>query len=417
MREADVVVIGAGAAGLTLAWRLTRSASAGPGDPTVLLVEPPPGPVRTPARTWCFWEEPGGDWDELLTASWQRLLIRGRDGRSTTADCPTPYKMLRSEDFTRALGERLRTAPNVERVTGTVTAVHDTPHGARVTGLDAQGRPFRLRGRWVFDSRPPRRLPPARTTLLQHFRGWFVRTGDDCFDPSVAELMDLRTPQPRRGLSFAYVLPVSAREALVEYTEFSGTVLGRAGYEAALRHYTSVTRPLGPFTVTATEQGVIPMTDGDFPRRTGESVFPLGAAAGATRPSTGYTFTALQRQTAAVAEAVRAGRTPVPPRPHLRRHRAMDAVLLRALATGGVDGGEFFEGLFRGNPLPRVLHFLDGRSSLREEWQLGLRTPVGAMLRSLVSLPAVPRRVGAPPPAESAAHTAPRPEPAGEAKR
>ncbi len=407
VKEADIVVIGAGAAGLSLAWQLTRPRAAAHGHhPSVLLVEPPPGPVRTPARTWCFWEEPGGDWDELLTASWQRLLIRGRDGRSTTGDCPVPYKMLRSEDYTRALGERLRACPDVELVAGTVATVHDTPHGARVTGVDEQGEPFALRGRWVFDSRPPRRLPPARTTLLQHFRGWFVRTESDCFDPAVAELMDMRTQQPRRGLSFAYVLPMSAREALVEYTEFSETVLDRAGYEAALRHYTSSTRPLGPFTVTATEQGVIPMTDGRFPRRTGDSVFPVGAAAGATRPSTGYTFTALQRQTAAIAQAVRAGRTPLPPRPHSRRHRAMDAVLLRALATGGVEGAPFFEDLFRRNPLPRVLHFLDGRSTLREEWNLGLRTPVGAMLASLISLPTVPSRAAAPPPGYTSARPA-----------
>lgn len=398
MDESDVVVIGAGAAGLSLAWRLVDRRAGEPAPvPSVTVVEPPPGPVRSPARTWCFWEEAGGEWDGMLAASWRRMLVRGRDGASVGGPCPTPYKMLRSGDFTRAVEERLRPVPGVRMLTGTVTAVHDGPRGALAEGTDADGRPFRLHGRWIFDSRPPRRLPPARTTLLQHFRGWFVRTRESCFDPAVAELMDLRTPQPGRGVSFVYVLPFSTREALVEYTEFSAAPLNRDVYEAALRHYTHVTRPLGTFTVTGTEQGVIPMTDGLFPRRTGARVFPLGAAAGATRPSTGYTFAALQRQTAHIASACRAGRTPLPPRPHARRHRAMDAVLLRALAAGEVEGAAFFEDLFRRNPLPRVLRFLDGRSTPRDEWSLGVRTPVGAMLRSLAALPALPRRTAAAP--------------------
>ncbi|MEE1927125.1 lycopene cyclase family protein [Streptomyces sp. TRM 70351] len=392
MRDADVVVVGAGAAGLSLARELTAGSGPGPAC-SVLLVEPPPGPRRSPERTWCFWGEPGAAPDPLASASWERLAVRGRDGGPVTGSSARRYQMIRSADFTRALDAELAAVPGVARYTGTVTGVADDgPHGAAVSGLDTAGRPFRLRGRWVFDSRPPRVLPPARTTLLQHFRGWFVSTAEDRFDPGTAELMDFRTPQPRRGLSFAYVLPFTPREALVEYTEFSPAPLGDAGYAEALRHYTERVRPLGTFTVTRAEQGVIPMTDAVFPRRAGRSVFRVGTAGGATRPATGYTFAAVRRQSAAIAAAYRAGAAPVPPRPHARRHRAMDAALLRALATGRVDGAAFFEDLFRRNPLERVLRFLDGRSSPAEEVAIGLRSPVLPMARSLAELPLLPRR-------------------------
>jgi lycopene beta-cyclase len=401
--DADIVVVGAGAAGLSLVRRLV-DAPPGRTVPSVVLVEPPPGSaVRSADRTWCFWEQAPGEYDDLVTASWDRLLVRGRDGRATTATSPLPYRMIRSTDFVPAIGTRLASAPQVSRMSGTVTDVRDAPGGGLVTGTRADGGRFGLTGRWVFDSRPPGRLPPARTTLLQHFRGWFVTTEEDRFDPSVAELMDFRTRQPARGLSFSYVLPFGPRHALVEYTEFSAAILDRQAYDAELWHYTRHVRPLGAFTVTGTEQGVIPMTDGVFPRRTGRSVFRLGAAGGATRPSTGYTFAAIQRQTAAVAAACHAGRTPVPPRPHTRRHHAMDAAMLRALATGRLDGAAFFEDLFRRNPLDRVLRFLDGRSTLREEWAIGVRSPVLPMARSLAELPFLPRRadrsapVGQPP--------------------
>ncbi len=70
----------------------------------------------------------------------------------------------------------------------------------------------------------------------------------------------------------------------------------------------------------------------------------------------------------------------------------MDAVLLRALDTGRVDGPRFFTDLFRRVPMERLLRFLDGGSTPWEEFGIGLRTPVGPMLRTAAELPFLPRR-------------------------
>ncbi|CAM5418387.1 lycopene cyclase [Streptomyces spiroverticillatus] len=392
--DTEIAVIGAGAAGLSLAHRLCEPARGRRGL-EVTLVDVPPGPLRPPERTWCFWEEPGGAYDDVLTASWDRLRLRGRTGEEVHCPlAPSRYKMLRSPDFERMVYERLDAAPRVRRVEATVDGIADMGPGAVVRGRDPAGAPLRLRARWVFDSRPPRALPPARTLLLQHFRGWFVRTAHACFDPAVADLMDFRTPQPSHGLSFGYVLPLGTREALVEYTEFSARPLDDDGYDRALRYYTSRVLGLGAFDVTGVEQGVIPMTDARFPRRTGSSVFRIGTAGGATRPSTGYTFAAVQRQSAAVAHALARGRLPQPPPAYPARARAMDGVLLRALATGRVDGGRFFTRLFRDVGPERMLRFLDGRTSWSEDFAIGLRTPVLPMLRTAAELPWLPRRAG-----------------------
>ncbi|MFI8183237.1 lycopene cyclase family protein [Actinacidiphila glaucinigra] len=389
----DVVIVGAGAAGLSLAHRLTASPGPGGRPASLVLVEPPKGsPGRSPARTWCFWGDERDEFDSLVTARWHRLRITARDGHRVCFTSPRAYQMIRSVDFLHGVGGLLARRPGVRRVEATVDQVRDVPGGAEVTGHDAAGRPVRLHARWAFDSRPPRELPPARTTLLQHFRGWFVTVRADRFEPGVADLMDFRTAQPAQGLSFAYVLPFNRREALVEYTEFSTAPLTESAYDAALEDYVHrVWRPAG-HVVTAVEQGIIPMTDGRFPRSAGESVFRIGVAGGATRPSTGYAFAAIQRQSAAVAVSWHAGRTPRPPMPHAARHRLMDAVMLRALATGRAGGAAFFEDLFRRNPPERVLRFLNGTSTLRDEWAIGLGTPVPAMLRSLLELPLLPRR-------------------------
>jgi lycopene beta-cyclase len=410
--EADVAVVGAGAAGLSLAHRLSRRA---PGERrvSVVLVEAPPGPLRPPSRTWCYWEAGPGPADAALTASWRRLRVHGPDGRAVERDIgPLSYKMLRSDDYECLVARDLRRSPDVRRLEAVAESVEETSGGAVVYARTAAERLVPVRARWVFDSRPPAALPAGRTTLLQHFHGWFVRHDRPVFSPDVVTLMDFRTPQPAHGLSFAYVLPTGTGRALVEYTEFSTAVLDAPAYDKALRHYTGDVLRLGDFEVTATETGVIPMTDAPFARRSGPHVFRIGAAGGATRPSTGYTFAAVQRQSRAVAAALRAGRHPLPPPAHSRRSRAMDAVLLRALDTGRVDGAAFFADLFARVPAARLLRFLDGGTRLYEDLSIGTRTPVLPMLRSAAELPFLPRRPFPLPgaPAPHAPSPPPRPE-------
>jgi lycopene beta-cyclase len=365
--RAEIVVVGAGAAGLALACRLGAAGASG-----VVLVEGPPGPQRSPERTWCTWQTGDHYWADAVSRSWDRVGVTGPDGVAATyALAPLTYTMLRSTDYERVAHARLATT-SVRYVQALVTGVTDD---GVVLGAD-------LAADLVFDTRPVAPARPGRVALLQHFRGWFVRTRTDTFDPSVAGLMDFRPPQPRGGVAFGYVLPTSPREALVEYTEFSRTPLTTEEYDAALTAYCSEQLQLPDFEITRVEQGVIPMTDAPFPRQVGPRTYRLGAAGGATRPSTGYTFTAAQRQAEHVAAAVIAGRDPCPPPAYSRRHLWMDRVLLRALDDGAVNGADFFTQLFREQPTERVLRFLDGTTSVTEDLAVMAAAPKGPMIRS-----------------------------------
>ncbi|MEU0787767.1 lycopene cyclase family protein [Streptomyces sp. NPDC006173] len=392
MLRADVAIVGAGAAGLSLAYLLSDPPPGG-RQLSVLLIDAPPGPLRPPPRTWCFWERSRSWYDDAVTATWQNLRIHTDAGRIITSHiAPLRYKMIRSDDFENLIAHALLRSMDVQRVEAAVDVVEGITGGAEIHGQTVEGSALSVRARWVFDSRPLGSLPAARTTLLQHFRGWFVDSREPIFDPGTADLMDFRTQQPARGLSFGYVLPTSPTQALVEYTEFSPHLLSAQGYEAALNHYTQRVLGLSDIKVVSTETGVIPMTDAPFTRQTAPSVFRIGAAAGATRPSTGYTFAAIQRQIQAVANALLSGRHPLPPPAHSARSRAMDAVMLRALDSGRVDGADFFTRLFTQVPMERLLRFLDGRTRLHEDLTVGIRTPVLPMLRSAAELTYLPRR-------------------------
>lgn len=366
--EVDLAVVGGGGAGSLVLTALARRA---PPGLRVAVVDPVR--KRGQDRTWAFWGTPGGDLEPMLSASWSRMEVTTPAAARVLDLTPLRYAMLRSAPlYERAAEAELRLGAT--RYDAAVGALDDD--GTAVTVRDADGRVV-LRAAWVLDSRPrpPRR--PGRTSWLQHFRGWWLESPTPVFDPGRAVLMDFRTPQPARGVSFGYVLPVSDRFALVEYTEFSPAVLGDAAYDAGLRGYAGLLGvDLAALRVREVEDGVIPMTDAPFERRPSPRVVRLGTAGGATRPSTGFTFSAMHRQAGQVAAALAAGRPPVPRPAYPGRHRWMDAVALRAWDSGAVGGPEFFDRLFDRNPASRVLRFLDGATGPVEDLAVMRSSPL-----------------------------------------
>ncbi|MEV1061063.1 lycopene cyclase family protein [Micromonospora chalcea] len=366
--DVDLALVGGGGAASLVLAALDRHGVTGL---RVAVVDPVH--KRGQDRTWAFWGLPGDDLDPLLSASWSQVDVVTRAGRRVLTLDPLRYAMLRSAPvYDRAAAAERRL--DAVRISAPAGELHDD--GERVTVRDPEGREL-VRAGWVLDSRPRRPKRPGRTSWLQHFRGWWLAADRPTFDPQRAVLMDFRTPQPQRGVSFGYVLPVDDRFALVEYTEFGPELLDDSGYDTALRGYADLLGlDLTALRVREVEDGVIPMTDGPFEPRPSPRVVRLGTAGGATRPSTGFTFSAMLRQADQVARALAAGRPPVPAPAYPGRHLWMDAVALRALDRGHVGGVEFFERLFDRNPPERVLRFLDGVTSPAEDLAVMRSSPL-----------------------------------------
>lgn len=329
----DVAILGAGLAGLSLAVRLAEPRFAGL---RVLVVEPRTEYRRD--RTWSYWAVRPHPFEDAVAARWDRWAVAA-DGREVVCAAPgLPYETIPADALYRLALQRLRAAPHVELRLGARAEALEQDGGVRLRLADGTT----CRAGLAFDTRPPPGI--GRHGLTQVFLGQEIETERPVFDPGVATLMDFRCAQAG-GAHFTYVLPSTTRRALVEDTWFAPAGLRPPDHRAAIRGYMAVRHGVDSFAVLFEEAGALPM-DPVFQPRPGTRLLPLGTAGGATRPSTGYAFNAVQARCDQVAADLEAGRPPRSARPRPGLTRFMDQVLLGLLERRPEQAPRVFATLF-----------------------------------------------------------------------
>lgn len=363
MNDYDYIIAGAGAAGLSLAVHLIRSGKF--SDKRILLLDK--SKKETNDRTWCFWEKDPGPFEDVVFKRWEQLYFTGIDGLPALHDIrPYQYKLVRGLDFYRYCLNIIENAPNVTIKTGSVERCYSGDQSAYAV---VDGRT--ITARYIFNSIifDPQEMRKARHFLLQHFRGWYIQSEKEVFDAGKAILMDFSISQ-QHGTSFVYTMPFSGKEALIEYTIFSGQLLQESQYESALGQYVTSKFGLevGSYTILSRETGMIPMTDHTFRGAVG-NVVNIGTAGGHTRPSSGYTFSFIQKNSEAIVTSLLHGNTPSPYK-HPAKSRFYDSILLHLLAKKKMGGDEIFTRLFQTNHMKDVFRFLDNETTLAEDYAI-----------------------------------------------
>lgn len=344
-------------------------------DKQVLLADK--DPKQSNDRTWCFWEEKDGLFEPVVFRRWEKLAYHDEGFTRELNIAPYHYKMIRGADFYRHCFETIWQQPNFHFKQGNVEEVFEDAEGA---GIRINGNT--LRAGHVFNSIPPPhpQLSKKEHWLLQHFKGWQVETEQPVFDTGKATLMDFRTSQ-QQGTAFCYVLPFSSNKALVEYTLFSEGLLPPQQYDEGLRQYVEGVLKTGPYKVTDTEFGVIPMTNYRFSAG-GNKIINIGTAGGQTKASSGYTFRFIQKHSAVLVRQF-SGQFPLSAKPPARFH-FYDSVLLNILHRRSLPGNRIFTTLFKKNSPSQVLKFLDNETSLGEELKIISTLPTLPFMKSAI---------------------------------
>lgn len=382
MQHFDFIIAGGGCAGLSLAHRLLDSPLR---ERSILVIDRDDKDQND--RTWAFWTDRPDRFETIVHRKWDRLRFVGMDRECTVPLGDWQYVMIRGDDFYRHLRASLAAHPNVTWLKAPIRRIVDGEDGAIVHTGDPD-EPGAYLGGFVFDSifsildfKPDSRC----RYLQQHFKGWFIETPSDCLDPDRATLFDFRTPQ-QQEMRFFYCLPTTPRTALVEYVGLS-----HADFDELLAGYVQRALGVSEHRVVSDEIGITPLTDHPFPRRAGRRIMAVGIPGGLVKPTTGYAYTRIQQDSAAIVRSLVAHGHPfdVPDSPLL--YRWLDSVMLEVMRAEPEQLAPAFEAMFVRNPGPRVCRFLDERATPADIVRLVAALPFGPFLRAVGRL-ALPGR-------------------------
>lgn len=362
MPNYDYIIIGAGAAGLLLADALGKDEFF--ASKSILVLDKDNKTQND--RTWCFWEQGKGSFDDLIHKTWDSICVGGQQLQKSTPIAPYTYKMLRGIDFYNHFLPKVKDYPNITWIQEKVIHIEEQTDEVLVT------TPSQIyTGKKVFTSLYDASIPTKQKefpVLQQHFLGWQLKTDQSVFNPGEATFMDFSVPQ-KGNTRFMYVLPISETEALVEYTLFSEHLLEKTEYEESIKMYIEEKYNDTQYTIQETEFGSIPMTCYPFHQHNTNRVFHIGIAGGWAKPSTGYTFYNTSQQVPKLVSHLKAGK---PLSEFHQRNRFMfyDMLLLDILYENNHLGHEIFESMFKRRKASLILKFLENETNLWEELKI-----------------------------------------------
>jgi lycopene beta-cyclase len=368
----DIVIIGGGLAGLSLAVEFAQPACA---HLRVLVLEKRSHYVRD--RTWSYWATQTHRYSALERLRWNKWRV-SFEGQQTVQTSSVAYCTIDADAFYEFAQSQIADAPNLQLCMN--ADVSKVVEGERPTVHLADGST--VSASWVMDARP---LANHRAgALCQHFSGWEIHTATDCFNDSTVELMDFQ--RAGRGLHFFYVLPYGPRNALIESTWIS-TDDHQPDYAGELKDYLSRRYGVTSAEPVYSEQGRLDLQIQTGPAAAGR-LLALGRRAGTLRPSTGFAFLetiADARRIASFFKGVRRDSMAavlVTPYKRAALDVWMDKVFLQTMRSDWQRAPEFFMAMFKGVKAETLVAFLSGNSAPMQRLQVSLQLPKLPFIRT-----------------------------------
>jgi lycopene beta-cyclase len=293
VREYDLVFVGGGLAALLLLREL------GPALPDRVAVVDPCLPREHPTVHWSYWSRKETLYDPFALGVWRKARVAGKPPQPIA---PFALRLVRSTDVLAHLDWLPGSVP-IEWLQTRARSVTSLAGGRYEIVTDADT----LRSKWVFDSAtdvPPTFPSRQQPHALESGTGIRVDADGPVFDPDTVTLFDQLDKN-----SFAYLLPLSPTEALLESASFGP--VGMRENQTTLLRYLRTRHPDTGFTATHAESGSIPLGFAP-PRTAGPRHVLLGTKRGLVKPSAGYGIVRIAEESKHLARLWWEGR-PLPP--------------------------------------------------------------------------------------------------------
>ena len=374
MKHYDYIFTGTGLSALMTVYEMVRSGDF--KEQSILLLDQ--DAKKTNDRTWCFWDC-NDTFPELIHKKWPFAWFKNETLARKITLQPYQYNMVKGIDFYALVLKVISKETNIVFLQQKVVDFEEQEAHC-VVRTDEET--FTC-GRVINSIFNPNfvKSQTKYPLLQQHFVGWFIKSKEAVFNSDTATFMDFSVAQ-KGNTRFMYVLPISANEALLEYTLFSKELLPKIEYEEAIKTYLqklSVTE----YEIIEKEQGNIPMTCYPFWKHNSKNLINIGSAGGWTKASTGYTFKNTIKKSKVLASFLKTGKDF---RAFHQKDKfwLYDLLLLDILDQKNELGGSIFSALFKKGNTTLIFKFLDEETSFWEDLQVIWKCPKALFIQALI---------------------------------
>jgi lycopene beta-cyclase len=371
MPDADLIILGGGCAGLSLAARLAAQKN----QLRVVVIEPRARYEED--RTWCGWRIDPHFFSDCCVGEWRQWRIGTHDSSMLLGSDRYPYEMVRSSLFyEKAIGLIAASPESRLLQSARAVSVEDTSEAVVVALEDGRC----LTASFVIDTRPEGLSELKHPWLWQNFVGYVVRVQpeDDSSRDEVPMLMEFQ-PSGTSVVQFMYVLPIHPGCFLCEWTRFSSE---RGEQEEIERELTTWLdgRFRAGWVSHRRESGSLPMAPPQ--RQPGGRIIAAGTRGGSMRASTGYAFHRIQRWAESCARSLLETGCPVAPERH-RLLEVMDQLFLEVLQQRSTSASDVLSRLFGSAPSDPLVRFLSGVPRGRDFWPVVRGLPWAKFIRAM----------------------------------
>lgn len=354
----DFIIAGMGCAGLSLALQLQKSSVK---FNKVLLIDQELKNKND--RTWCFWTKEKNNWfDPVVFKRWDHFVFEAKGFKKEFALAPYQYCMIKGADFYAYCLKVLSRDARFEIVTEKITEIQSTKEQALLkTPTQQFSAPYLFNSAFRTIDKKNKHI-----NYVQHFMGWLIETPEERFNETCPVFMNFNTAQ-YGDCRFFYLLPYSKTKALIEYTGFSERSLKEEDYLFELKKHLQQDLKIDAYTILEQEKGEIPMAESAFVNPYGKRVINIGTAGGSSKPSTGYTFYFIQKNTKELVSQLEAGSKQLTAYQRKKRFLLYDKILLEVLDKKKIPAHEVFKTLFLKNDVRSLLAFLNEESTAKED--------------------------------------------------
>ena len=370
----DYIIAGSGCAGLSLLHKILQTPSL--QNKSILVIDK--DQKKSNDRTWCFWEKNPGPFESIVYAKWNKLEFLSTDFKKELNLESYTYKMIQGIDFYNFIINYAKKFKNVSFVQESINSIDNIDKKAVLkTTKNTYTANYIFNSTNLFNPKIN-----EQNSLLQHFKGWLIKTEKPVFNPEIGRLMDFRVSQ-ENGATFVYVLPTSTTEALVEYTLFSPRVLEREVYTSELKKYIKEELGIDNYTLIHQESGVIPMSLEKFEQNPKQNVINIGTSGGYTKASSGYTFQFIQKNIIEIINNLVEGNNLIQQTSFKNKYyQWTDRTLIDVLLSNKLTGKDVFTKMFQKVPAEKILAFLGNESSFLEDLKVFSSFPIKPFLTS-----------------------------------